>query len=309
MEQKTEEKTIWDRIGSINYKYIYVFAAILLFIPIVQPLGIPMKVSDLTKVYYNTIMNLPPHSYVLFQNWVDLSVWADTGPILIVTLEVLWTIPQSQDIKIVMYQSLPDGTVKMADLLKTGLTKPPQWRIDSYGTSWVDMGYCSFPNEATYASFVLNFGALVTKDSRGTPLMDIPIMKELAARGRGPPGIVTAGCFDLLVWGSWGCTDPDMWVRQFWVSGNPPFHLPMLMMSIGNCVPNIVPYVGPDKPIRAFIAGSAGAAELEVMMGFKGDGTKMADATDLGGVATVILVVIGNIAYIGGRYLVKKKEV
>lgn len=80
------------------------------------------------------------------------------------------------------------------------------------------------------------------------------------------------------------------------------------MQTIGNCVPNVVPYVGPDKPIRAFIPGAAGAAELEMITGLKGDGTKMADATDLGGVSTVILVVLGNIAYLGGRFLGKKKE-
>jgi hypothetical protein len=306
MEQKTEEKTIWDKIGTIDYRYIYVFSLIMILIPIIQPIGIPMKVGSNAQTWHNTIVNIPAHSYILFNYYVDLSVWADMGPILVVTLNEVWMIPKERDVKVFFYSSTADGAVKIKDLFAT-VCKPPQWRTDSYGTTWVDVGYIGFPNEAAYASFVMDFKSLILTDIRGTRLLDVPAAKEMAAHAA-PTDVLTAADFDLLIWSSWGCTDPDMYVRQFWASGSPPYHVPMLMQTIGNCVPNVVPYVGPDKPIRAFIPGAAGAAELEMITGLKGDGTKMADATDLGGVTTVLLVVLGNIAYLGGRFLGKKKE-
>lgn len=139
MEQKTEEKTIWDKIGTIDYRYIYVFSLIMILIPIIQPIGIPMKVGSNAQTWHNTIVNIPAHSYILFNYYVDLSVWADMGPILVVTLNEVWMIPKERDVKIFFYSSTADGAVKIKDLLAT-VCKPPQWRTDSYGTTWSTWG-------------------------------------------------------------------------------------------------------------------------------------------------------------------------
>jgi len=130
---------------------------------------------------------------------------------------------------------------------------------------------------------------------------------EVAAR-KPPNDVLNAYDFDLFIWGSWTCTVPDTYVRQFWVTGNPPHALPQLFMTIGNCVPNTMPYWGLDKPIRGFIPGAAGAAELELLSGFPGEGIKMADLNDLGGVATMIFLVLENLSYLGKKYLEKKEE-
>lgn len=311
---KQTQKSIWDKLGGLDYRIIYATFIILMIIPIVMPLGIPMKVSGPVQDYYNTIVNLPPNSVILMHSFVDLSVWADTGPILIATWKILWAIPQSKNIKIIAYTSLSDGAVKMDDLLK-GELKPPQWRIDSYGTSWVDLGYISLPDEAMVASFAGNFVAVkptdthiyeIGKEYKGKNLMDIPICKEVAKLGA-DPNVLNAADFDLNIWGSWGCTDPDIRVRQFFVAGNPSYQLPLLFMTIGNCVPQTVPYYGADKPIKGYVPGSAGAAMLEKLIGVTGEGTIMADLGDLAGIATVFFLVLGNLSYFGKKYFEKKE--
>jgi len=306
MAQKVEQKTMWDKLGSIDYRIIYAIFLVLMVIPVLSPLGIPMKVSPNTQTYYDNIMKLPKGSVILFHNWVSLDVWSDTGPILIVTFKMLWSIPQDKDITILMYQSTSDAAIKVHDLLNAEC-KPPKWRLDTYGKTWVDFGYqLVYYSELTMASTAADFKSIMAADYYGTPIMDIPVVKQVAAR-RGDPKVLNAYDFDLFIWGSWGCTDPDVYVRQWWTAGTPAYFLPQLFMTIGNCVPNAMPYVGADKPIRAYIPGSAGAAELELLTGFKGDGTKMADITDLGGIGTVVFFILGNIAFFGKKFLTKKE--
>lgn len=306
MAQKVEEKSIWDKIGTIDYRYVYITFIILLLIPILRPIGIPMKIGQVTIDYYNSIKNLPKGSIVLFENWVDLSVWADTGPIVVATFNCLWDIPQDKGIKIIMFQSSMDGTIKVPSLLKKEC-KPPQWRLDTYGTTWVDLGYVGGLTEAGLAALALDFKNMITVDSQGTPLMDIPIIKEVAARSE-PKGVINAYDFDLYIWGSWTCTVPDTYVRQFWTAGSPAYKLPQLFMTIANCVPNAAPYYGSDKPFRGYIPGAAGAGELELLSGHPGEGVKMADLNDLGGVGSVIFLVLGNLAFFGKKFFEKKKE-
>lgn len=311
---KTTQQSIWDKIGNLDYRIIYATFIILLIIPVIQPLGIPMKVGAPVQDYYNAIVNLPPGSCILMHSFVDLSVWADTGPILIATWKLLWSIPQEKNIRIIAYTSLSDGAIKMDDLLKTQI-KPPQWRIDTYGTSWIDLGYISQPDEAMVSSFAGNVVAVAKVDNhiysigsafKGKPLMEIQICKDVAARD-GDPNLLNAADFDLNIWGSWGCTDPDIRVRQFYVAGSPPYAVPLLFMTIGNCVPNAVPYYGPDKPIVGYIPGSSGAAMLEKLLGYSGEGTIMADIGDLAGVATVFFLALGNLSYFGKKYFEKKE--
>lgn len=312
---KNTQKSIWDKMGGLDYRIIYATFLILLIIPVFSPIGIPMKVQGPVQAYYDAIMKLPPGSTILMHSFVDLSVWADTGPILIATWKMLWSIPQANNIKIIAYTSLSDGAIKMDDLLK-GELKPPQWRIDTYGTTWMDLGFINLPDEAIRATMAGNFAAVAPKDNhiysigsafKGKNLLEIPVAKEIAAMG-GDPNVLNVYDFDIGIWGSWGCTDPDIQVRQFWTTGSPPYALPLLFMTIANCVPNTVPYYGPDKPIKGYIPGSAGAAGLELLANVKGQGTVMADIGDLAGVATVFFLALGNLSYFGKKYLEKREE-
>lgn len=318
MVEVAEEKTVWDKIGTIDYRYIYITFIILILIPILSPLGIPMKVSPATEAYYNNIMDsslLPEGSVILFHNWVSLDVWADTGPILVVTFKMLWSIAEARDIKIIMYQSGSDAYIKVHDLLGTtpeqktwdGELQPPEWRKDTYGETWVDFGYVPGLGETGMAAMALDFTSMIREDYYGTSIMDLAVCQE-AAKVAAPTDVLNAYDLKLYIWGSWGCTSPDTYARVWWTQGSPPYHLPQLFMTIGNCVPNTMPYYGPDNTIRAYIPGSAGAAELELRSGFIGDGAKMADLTDLGGIGSLFFLILGNIAYFGKRFFGKKEE-
>lgn len=310
MAQEVEEKSIWDKIGTIDYRIIYTTIIVLMIIPILNPLGIPVGVTPLTQDYYDTIMDLPDGSVILFHNWVSLSVWVDTGHILIATFNILWRIPQERDIKIICYQSGSDAYLKVHDILEVDTpegVKPPPWREETYGETWVDLGYVPGLGEAGRASLMMDFTNMVEEDYYETPIMEIPVIQEAAKRAA-PTDVLNAYDIDLMIWGSWGCTDPDAYVRTCWTQGSPPYHLPMLFMTIGNCVPNTMPYYGKDKPIVSFIPGTTGAAELEKLLDYHGDGTKMSDILNLGGIGTVIFLVLGNLAYFGKRFLEKKEE-
>ena len=58
MAQKVEEKSIWDKIGTIDYRYVYITFIILLLIPILRPIGIPMKIGQVTIDYYLSLIHI-----------------------------------------------------------------------------------------------------------------------------------------------------------------------------------------------------------------------------------------------------------
>lgn len=310
-----ENSSIWDKMGNLDYRIVYTVFIIMLSIPIFYPLGIPLSITSSVQNYYDAVQNLPPGSAVLFHEFVALSVWADTGPIIVASLKMMWDIPQEKDISIIFYASGSDGVIKMNDLV-LGECAPPQWRIDSYGETWVDLGYVSMPNEPVMATFAADVSDVQPREAhdypigseyKGKPIMEIPVVQEIAARG-GDPTKLDMYDFDLYIWGSWGCTSPDWWVRQFWTTGTPPYELPQIMMTIGNCVPNVMPYYGSEKPIRGYVPGAGGAAQLEILTGHLGEGVVMADIGDLAGLATLLFLVLGNLSLFGKKYIEKRED-
>ena len=310
-----ENKSIWYKMGNLDYRIVYAVFILMLSIPIFYPLGIPMSITSPVQNYYNVINDLPPGSAVLFHEWIDLSIWADMGPIIIATLKMVWDIPQEKDIKIIFYCSSSDGAIKINDLF-LGECAPPQWRVDTYSESWVDLGYISLPNEPVMATFAADVAEVqplemhdypIGAEWKRTPIYDVPIVQEIAARC-GDPNKLDFYDFDLYIFGSWTCTAPDQWVRQFWTTGSPPYELPMIMMTIGNCVPNVMPYYGATKPIKGYVPGAGGAAQLELLTDNLGEGIVMADIGDLAGLATLLFLVLGNLSLLGEKYFGKKEE-
>ncbi|MBM3291309.1 hypothetical protein FJY84_01365 [Candidatus Bathyarchaeota archaeon] len=310
-----EQKNIWEKLGSLDYRLVYITFILLLAIPVVYPLGLPIEIQGNVRDYYDTIKNLPRGSVVLMHSFVDLSVWADTGPILIATWKMIYDEVVRNDLKIITYQSSVDGNAKMADLMK-GELKPSQTMINNFGITWIDLGYIPVGSDATHAIMNADFTAMLPTiqhnlhfgtEWRGKPLLDVPILKEVAKRG-GKPNILEAHDIDLLIIGYWGCTYPDTLVRQFWVAGDPAYEVTSVHMTIGNCVPNVVPYVGKNNPVTGYVAGSSQAAMLEILAGHLGEGAVMADLANLAGIGTVIFVVLGNLSYFGIKYFAKKEE-
>lgn len=307
MVQKVEEKSIWDKLGTIDYRLIYATFTILILIPLIMPIGIPVRVSSITEDYYNAIMNVPEGGVIMYRQSVSIDVWIDTGSMFINTFHILWSIPAEKGITIIMIQAGTDSLLKVHDLLAKECKPPPQWKLNE---NWFDLGYVPGLGDAGTVAFLRDFKNMAERDYYGTQIYEIPAVQKAA--NRAPPYDVVNGYdIDLLIWCSWGCTDPDWYVRQYWTSGTPPYHIPQLFQTIGNCVPNTMPYLGADRPIRAYLAGATGAAELESLTGYKSidaPGTMIADSLSLAGLATVGFMILGNLSYFGKRFLEKKKE-
>jgi len=308
MAQKVEEKSIWEKLGTLDYRYIYATFIILCFIPLVLPISLPAKVSSITQDYYDTIMAVPDGGVIMSRQSVSLDVWIDTGSIFTNTLKILWSIPASRGITLIMVQGSTDALFKARDIEAKEAKPPADW---VYGQNWVDLGYLPpLTTDAGIVSFLANFKNTATKDAYGTSVDTIPAYQKVAQR-RADTTIANGYDIDLLIWFSWGCTDPDWYVRQYWTSGQPAYKIPQLFQTIGNCVPNCMPYLGKEKPIKAYVAGATGAAELEKLTGFKSidpPGTMVADSLNLAGIGTVTFFIIGNIAFFGQRFFSKKKE-
>jgi hypothetical protein len=63
--------SLWDRLENIDSRIIYSLVFIVLAIPIIQPVGLPLKISPLTQEAYDIIDTMPPGSKVLYQVYIS----------------------------------------------------------------------------------------------------------------------------------------------------------------------------------------------------------------------------------------------
>jgi len=286
-------------------RYIYAAFLLAILLLVINPVGLPIKISPVTQAYYDAITTVPKGAVILFESYVDLAVWNELGPVVVVTFKTVWSIPEESDVTIILYQNSTDGVSKVHELLK-GECKPSPWRQNSYGMTWVDLGLIKDLDKNRMRLMASDFVTVVSTDYYGTSISSIPAIQKAAANAP-PYDVLNAYDINLFIWGSWGSsTVIDSYVRLWWLAGSPPYKVPMLVMS--DCESGCFqPYYGPDKPLKSYLSGSSGAAELELLTGFKGEGIKATDIKAVVGIGTLVLVVLGNRSLLR-KYLTSYKQ-
>ena len=276
------DMTFWEKLGNIDYRWLYALSIIFTIIPIVQPLGMAIQVSEPTKAYVNVIKNLPAGSVVAVSFGASAQLIDEQEAQFLATWKCLF----QQKVKVMFYSTQPDGPI----LLKQELTGPkaivkPASYGYTYGVDYVDLGYSPL-GEAGEASICTNIRGIFKVDAYGTPLDNIPMMKDVNDQSK----------IALIIFEYTSCTDVEFPIRQ-WVV---PFHKPCIVMTLGCCGPMAAPYY--PTQIQGFLSGSGMGTEIEVYSGNPGPGALMSDAKNLGILPFLAFFVLGNISYLGKRF-------
>jgi hypothetical protein len=168
--------------------------------------------------------------------------------------------------------------VEIDDALK----KLPAGVAAKNGVNWVNLGYIS-GGENGVAALAANIRSVVSKDYFGTPIAEIPMMKDING----------AKDFKAAFW--WGGSEGSIpyGIRQ--LVG--PYNLPMSGSCTTNEVPNYSPYISSGQ-LKGLFGGIRGSAEYEILLGVPGPALGQAMATNFGGLYFLALVIIGNILYL-----------
>jgi hypothetical protein len=272
-------KTFWEKLGEIDYRWLYLLSIIFVIIPILHPLGMAVSVSPNTVGYYDAINNLKPGSVVAVSFGASAALLSDQEAMFIATWKMLF----QRDLKVIVYGTYPDSTIVFNNEM---LTVDPLGKYGKkYGVDYVYLGYMNM-GEAGETSISKNIRGIYPTDDKGTPLDQIPLMQ----------GINDQSKIDLVIFQYTSCTDIEFPIRQ-WVV---PYNKPCIAMTLGTCGPMAAPYY--PTQIQGFLAGASGGVQIEVYSGNPGAGATINDAMNLGILPFLFFFVLGNLSYLGKRF-------
>ncbi len=271
------------KIGKVDRRWIFLVLAVVVFIPILTPIGMPIRATATTKVVYDLIENLPPNSNVLVSIEYSPSTKPENHPMTISILRHLFRNNQ----KVFITCLWPDGQFMAQDAIQ-------QVAIEEfgkvYGEDYVFLGFRP-GSEAVIKGIVSNIRKLYTVDVYQTKIDEIPLMD----------GINKFSDFAYLFSSSAGYPGTVEWVQY----AADPTGVPMSSGVTSIQVNEVMPYVQSGQ-IKGLLAGMPGAAEYEALIGQKGLATSGMDAQSIAHLVIVLFIILGNAAYFIERKRSKK---
>ena len=271
---------IADKLGDIKPKYIHAVILILVIIPLLVPLKLPLSVSPLTRKAFDTINALKPGDVVLFSN----DFGADTLPSNIGQAAVMLNHLMSlKGVKVVIISFLHADGMPIFELY---VRPRVNFNGKVYGQDWVNLGW--IPGfEVGMSAFAKGIKQVVSKDYYGTPISDLPMMKN----------INVAEDFKLVI----TFVYIEEYIRQF----NNPYKLPIILGGRAIMISGQMAYVSTGQ-IVSILNDAIGAAEYEVLLNTVGYGRTFLDAMTVVLIYAILLVVLANVSYLLSKRTPKK---
>jgi len=272
MTQVKEKKDILRRIEDIDRRIIYAIIIFLIILPILMPqlIKVPIAITKSTTDFYAEIQKLKPGDTVLYI--MDASkIYDEQGPIALACLKLLF----KMKISFVLVHFAVGGPVYTFTMAIPRI--PKSYMADMpYGERWVDLGYVAGV-ETGMAAFSRNT-YMVVKDYYGTPVEQIPIMKNLKSYND----------FQLLIFSN---VEAPHVSRQFWSVNR---DIPIIGIWHAARIPVSAPFYSSGQ-IKGAVQSTTGGAEFEALIGEPGLSTAYMSAVATTNYFVLGLVVLGNL--------------
>ena len=274
---------VFLKIGSVDRRWIFLIIAAVVIVPLLFPIGLPIRATDTTKDVYDAIERLPAGSNVLLSTEYSPSTRPENHPMTISILRHLF----KNNHKVFITCLWPDGQFMAQDALNQ-VAKNEFNKV--YGEDYVFLGFRP-GNEAVVKGIVSNIRKLYTVDVYQKKIDEIPLMK----------GINNFKDFDFLFSSSAGFPGTIEWVQY----ASDPTGVPMASGVTSIQVNEVMPYVQAGQMVGV-LAGMPGAAEYESLINQKGSATSGMDAQSVAHLVIVLFIILGNISFFIERKRSKK---
>ena len=271
------------KIGSIDRRWIFLIIAAVVIVPLIIPVGLPIRPTDTTKNVYDAIEKLPIGSKVLLSVEYSPSTRPENHPMTISILRHLF----KNDHKVFITCLWPDGQFMAQDAINQ---VAKQEFNKTYGGDYVFLGFRP-GNEAVVKGIVSNLRKLYTVDVYQKKIDEIPLMN----------GINNFKDFDFLFSSSAGFPGTIEWVQY----ASDPTGIPMASGVTSIQVNEVMPYVQAGQMVGV-LAGMPGAAEYEALINQKGTATSGMDAQSVAHLVIVLFIILGNVSFFIERNRSKK---
>ena len=274
---------VFLKIGSVDRRWIFLIIAAVVILPLLVPIGLPIRATNTTKDVYDAIERLPAGSNVLLSTEYSPSTRPENHPMTISILRHLF----KNNHKVFVTCLWPDGQFMAQDALNQ-VAKNEFNKV--YGEDYEFLGFRP-GNEAVVKGIVSNIRKIYTVDVYQKKIDEIPLMK----------GINNFKDFDFLFSSSAGFPGTIEWVQY----ASDPTGVPMASGVTSIQVNEVMPYVQAGQMVGV-LAGMPGAAEYESLINQKGSATSGMDAQSVAHLVIVLFIILGNISFFIERKRSKK---
>jgi len=277
---KIQGDTLIEKLGGLHWFWVGAIILLLVFIPLLNPIGLPISTTQWTHDAYQVILDVPEDKIIV---WEDM--WAMGGLAEAATGHTaLMRLLLKNTIRFVMVPLTPD-TPLLHSYIADIVADTAEGKGKVYGVDWAQMGFLP-GQEVALQLMAEDFHGAFEADFYGTPLSDIPIMDDLY----GYEDVA------LVITGSSSQTWIEAPVRQWYVK----YGVEIVSYTLtGGTVLSATYW--PDNGVLGIIEGSRGGSELEFIAGVPGIGVAQSDAKTLAFLATAAFIVLGNISYFGSK--------
>lgn len=266
--------SILNRIKQLDPAIVNSVVLLAIIFSLLSPLGLPVKVSAMTRTLYDRIEALPAGSLVAFVADIEPGLGDEYGP----CAGAVFTHVMRRPLKVVIMCFYQHSPMMWERALRLGWAEVPADK--KYGTDYVNLGYLAGA-ETAMASAASDLHKAFGKDFFGTPIAQIPVMKEA----------LTAKDFKILIHVTGSTTGSEQMLRQWQTT----YGIPMAWIVTAAQAPSQMPYY--PRQVLAILPGIRSAAEYELLIRRPRVGLQNTDALSI--VQTLILgfIVVANIAY------------
>ena len=289
--ESKKQKTPWyEVLQRIDRRIIYLIVFILVSIPFFVPIPMRLEISPVVRALYDRIEQIAEENrrtgqqkfVLLAMDWSP-SVKAENEPQTAAIIEHLFR----RGVKfIIMSHLMPEGPM-MAEVLAERIAK----RLGkTYGIDWVNFGFRQM-RTADFRAFVKDIYSMISADYRGTPIRDIPVMKNVNSLRDVPLVFCATGSGAYMYW---------VYYAQ-----------PEANCDIGVGVTAIIgPSVRPlidSGQVVGMMEGLSGAAQYEQLLKRPDQGSRGMASQNLAHLWIIVAMALGNIGYLVSRRREKKR--
>lgn len=239
--------------------------------PLLNPIGLPLPVTDRTRDSYAAIEALQPGELVFFGIDYSPTQEAEMWPQTLALGHHL----ARRGVKIVLLNMI-EGAYRYEERVRDMILR--EYPDYQYGINIIALPFTA-GREAAFQSVVADFKGLYTYDLAGTPVGNLPLWNEITG----------ASDFSMYV----ELADaPDWWLR-------PMSQVPGLQLwngTVASGASTMAPLYQSGQMV-GFIIGMAGAAEYEFLVGKPGSAAAAMDTQSLGHALIILFVILGNFGY------------
>lgn len=266
-----------ERMLKIDRRIIFLVIGLCTLLPLLFPVGLPIKISSEVRGVYDHIESLPERSVFLLSIDFDPASKPELYPQAVSLLRHAFR----KNLRVVTMTLWVSGT-GMADQIVTQVAKEMG---KEYGTDYAFLGWSPGGN-----AVIINMGQSLSSafpsDYGGRPTKDLPLLD----------GVRSLKDVHYMV--SLGAGRPG--VEEWYVFGKDKYKFELGGGCTGVMAPGLYPLLRSGQ-INGLIGGLRGAAEYESLIGQKGQAVAGMDAQSATHIAIIVLVIICNVFYLSLR--------